>query len=260
MQRMHRQQTEDTENTINQSSGGFSLFNIQWASFATGATAIIVCALLFISFIICCWIRTKNIRRTNTRHAQLLDVLRRPSGRAESVPETDSRFPRPVSSRFPSAQPYSAPDKWLSTPTGWTSVPKAYQLPASSQYGLPQLPFPQFPRLSTTEGTSPSASVGFLAAGGIPSVSSPFPTGHAISWSSGSTASRRSIPLLTLLSPGAPELLSWPERPPVWPPLSLKPFSTILPVLNPARGHTKPPTRTLSSPQSPSTSVKRRST
>ena len=74
MQQMHRQQTEDTENTINQSSGGFSLINIQWASFTTGATAIIVCALLFFLVIVCCWIRTKNIRRTKTRHDQLLDV------------------------------------------------------------------------------------------------------------------------------------------------------------------------------------------
>ena len=83
MQRLHRQQTEDTENTINQSSGGFSLINIQWASFATGATAIIVCALLFFAVIVCCWFRTKNIRRSKRSHSQLLDVLRR---RTDSVP------------------------------------------------------------------------------------------------------------------------------------------------------------------------------
>ena len=103
-----------------------------------------MCALLFLSVIVCCWIRTKNIRRTKTRHAQLLDVLRRPPGLANPLPEPDSHLSRPGSSRPPSA-PASAPDKWLCTPTRWTSVPEAYQLPATAQYGLLQLPFPQFP-------------------------------------------------------------------------------------------------------------------
>ena len=69
----------------------FSLINIQWASFATGATAIIVCAL--IASIICFWIWTKNICRSKMSHAQLLDVLRRSSGRPEPVPDQDARFP-----------------------------------------------------------------------------------------------------------------------------------------------------------------------
>ena len=98
-----------------------------------------MCSLLFLAVIVCCWIRTKNIRRTKTRHSQLLDVLRR---RADPVPEPDFRT-SPGSAR--PAAPSSAPDRWLRTPTGWTSIPEAYQLPASSQYGLPQLPYPQFP-------------------------------------------------------------------------------------------------------------------
>ena len=126
MQRMHKQQTEDTDNTINQSAGGFSLINIQWASFATGASTIIMCALLFIAIVVCCWIRTKNIRRHKRAHSQLLDVLRRP----EPVPDSDSHA-RPGTAR-PAAPP-SAPDRWLRTPTGWTSIPEAYQLPATPQ-------------------------------------------------------------------------------------------------------------------------------
>ena len=165
---MHGQQTEATANTIIQSSGGLSLINIQWAFFTTGATAVIVCALLFVSVIICCWIRTKNIRKTETCHAQLLDVLRRPSGRAEPVSEPDPRFPRPVLSRTQSSKPSSAPDKWLRTPTGWTSVPEAYQLPASSQYWLPQLPFPLFPPVVYHGGHQPFSKCGFPGCGRDP--------------------------------------------------------------------------------------------
>ena len=65
--------------------------------------------------------------------------------------------------KFPFPQSSSPQDRWLCTPTGWTSVPEAYQLPESSQYGLLQLPYPQFSWLSTTGDTSPSASVGFRA-------------------------------------------------------------------------------------------------
>ena len=159
MQRLHKQQTEDTTNTINQSSGGFSLINIQWASFATGATTIIVCALLFFAVVVCCWIRTKNIRRYKRSHSQLLDVLR---SRSDPVPESDLRT-RPGSVK-PSA-PSSAPDKWLRTPTGWTSVPEAYQLPAASQYGLPQLPYPQFPPVVYHGGHHTFSQCGFPGCG-----------------------------------------------------------------------------------------------
>ena len=168
MQRMHRQQTKDTENTINQPSGGFSLINIQWASFATGAIAIIVCALLFISIIICCWIRTKNIRRTKTRHAQLLDVHAAPQvGLSPSLSQTRG-FPAKCHPNSRLLSPLLPRTDGSATPPGGPQC----QRPISSQCPLStdflSCPFPSFPRLSTTEGTSPSASVGFLAEGGSP--------------------------------------------------------------------------------------------
>ena len=55
--------------------------------------------------------------------------------------QTPLQNPTRTSSR-PAAAPASAPDMWLRTPTGWSSVPEGYQLPASSQYGLPQRPTP----------------------------------------------------------------------------------------------------------------------
>ena len=78
MQQMHRLQTEETKNLINQSAGGFSLINIQWASFATGATAIIVCAMVFLAVLLCCWICSRNIRQSR-------DSSPRPRGASPAV-------------------------------------------------------------------------------------------------------------------------------------------------------------------------------
>ena len=178
---------------------------------------IIVCALLFLSVIVCCWIRTKNIGRTKTRHAQLLDVLRCPPG---PDPEPDSRTPCPGSAR-PTAAPASAPDKWLRTPTGWTSVPEAYQLPVTSKYGLPQLPYSQFPLVVYHGGHHPFSQCGFPSR----AAKSPSPTGPGLSWSSGSRGSPSFTPRPTPSSAGLRGLLipseSPPGRVPVQPPLSL---------------------------------------
>ena len=64
----------------------------------------------------------------------------------------------------PSA-PSSVPDKWLCTPNGWTSVPEAYHLPASSQYGLPQFPYPQFPPVVYHGGHHTFSQCGFPGCG-----------------------------------------------------------------------------------------------
>ena len=78
--------------------------------------------------------------------------------------------------------------------------------------------FPRSLQLSTTEGTNPSASVGFLAAGGCPSIPSavrtPFHTGHKHNLSSGNPASLNLTPRPTLLSAGAQGLVNPSERPP----------------------------------------------
>ena len=145
MQRMHRQHTEETENSINQSAGGFLLINIQWASFATGATAIIVSAMFFLAVLLCCWIRSRNIRQSRACHGQLLDLLRSSSGRSPE-PLTKSRVapgkvepprkPGPVKP-FPASYPDSS--RWLRTPSRWTSVPQA-AIP-----GVPTRPLPWEP-------------------------------------------------------------------------------------------------------------------
>ena len=173
-------------------------------------------------------------------------------GRVEPDSEPDSRFPRPVSSKPPSAQPASAPQKLLRTPTGWTSMPEAYQLPATAQYGLPQLPFPQFSPVVYYGRHQPFSQCGFPGSPGCGrdpqypqcrQESLPYP-----SWA-----------LTTLLSAGAQGLVKPSERLPIWFPMSLW-SGTTLPVLNPVQGRAEPPTQTLSSPQSPSTSRKKRLT
>ena len=228
-------------------------------SFATGATAIIVCALLFFAVVVCCWIRTKNIRRSKRSHSQLLDVLRR---RTDPVPEPDFRA-RPGCAR-PSA-PSSAPDKWLRTPTGWTSIPEAYQIPASSQYGSHSCPTLSSRQLSTTVDTTHSANVGFLAAAGNTRVAQSFsPTIPGLNWSSGNRDSLSLIPPQTPSSAGLrgtkTTSVNLPARLPVRLPLSPRPPSdTALLVPSPAHVLAGPPTRTPLSPRLLYTSQKKAS-
>ena len=148
MQRMHRQYTEETENSMNQSAGGFSLINIQWASFATGATAIIVSDLFFLAVLLCCWIRTRNIRRSRAHHGQLLDHLHSSSGRAPNslpqsrvVPARAEPARKLVSSKPPLSSSYPEAARWMRTPTSWTSVPEAY---APDDRQFPRLPYLEF--------------------------------------------------------------------------------------------------------------------
>ena len=166
MQRMHRQHTEDTENTINQSSGGFSLINIQWAS-------IIVCALLFLSVMVCCLIPTKNIRRTKSRHTQLLDVLRRSQVGLSLTQSQTPGFPDQCrQSPLQHNQPLPL-KSCCALPLGGRPCPRPTNFQPLPSMGFLSCLSPSSLRLSTMEDISPSASVGFLgllAAGGIPNI------------------------------------------------------------------------------------------
>ena len=81
LDRLHREQiAEEMQikselNTIRQNAGGFSLVNVQWASFATGASAIFVVAIIALAVIICCWLRAKGLCRSKHRHRQLLSTI-----------------------------------------------------------------------------------------------------------------------------------------------------------------------------------------
>ena len=125
---MHHKQTEEREKT--------PTTNLP--------AAIIVCALFFLAVIVCCWIRTKNIRRgSKSRHFPALGHVALqafPCPRLSRVIRLQSRasellgyrvtWPIICSLCFPLLT-------WLCTPTGWTSVPEVYQLPAASQLQLP---------------------------------------------------------------------------------------------------------------------------
>ena len=102
------------------------------------------------------------------------------SGRPEPVPDQDARFPWP---KFPFPQSSALQDRWLRTPTGWNSVPEAYQLPESSQYGPRQLPYPQLPPVVYYGGHQPFSQCGFPGCGrdpgvpGTPTILGPCPAG-----------------------------------------------------------------------------------
>ena len=81
LDRLHREQIEEEmqieneSNTIRQNAGGFLLVNVQWASFATGASAIFVVAIIALAIFVCCWLRAKEQRRSKHRHRQLLSTI-----------------------------------------------------------------------------------------------------------------------------------------------------------------------------------------
>ena len=64
-----------TENSINQSNSGVSLFNFQWASFASRASAFGVVALICASIILCCLWKAKAGRRRRKNQEQLLKTI-----------------------------------------------------------------------------------------------------------------------------------------------------------------------------------------
>ena len=170
----------------------------------------------------------------------------------------------PSQTRMPSFPGPSLPFPSLPLPrTGGSALPPGglpCQKPISVQsppsMGFPSSPIHSFPWLSTTVDTSPTASVGFLAAGGIPSTGTPR---HTVpSWNSGSPASPRLTPYRTPSSV-APELAHLPVRPLVSPWLRHRRFGTVQPALSRVPGRAKPPTRIPSSLQLPSTSPKKRS-
>lgn len=85
LDRLHREQIaeemqiESESNTIRQNSGEFSLVNVQWASFATGVSAIFVVAIIALAVLVCCWLRAKGQRLRKHHHRQLLSTSLRPS-------------------------------------------------------------------------------------------------------------------------------------------------------------------------------------
>ena len=126
---------ESETNNIQQNAGGFSLVNVQWASFGTGVSAIFVIAIIALAVIICCWLRAKGQRRSKHRHSQLLSAVT-----SAIVPDPpSSRSHRPERPETPEVSAFEAA-KWFRTPSGWASVPGAY-LPSPGVVP-PQLPFP----------------------------------------------------------------------------------------------------------------------
>ena len=117
---------------------GVSLVNFQWATFATGASALGVVALICGAFIICCLWKAKSGRRMHKNQERLLaaiSTISSPTG-GSSPP---GRPPVPTTNPAPIAGA-----DWIRTPSGWTSVPTSY---VNGPSGLPRLPFPQFPPL-----------------------------------------------------------------------------------------------------------------
>ena len=134
MAKLYRDHTH--ENSINQSNSGVSLLNFQWASFASGASALGVVALICASIILCCLWKAKAGRRRLKNQERLLKAI--------SSPANECSFTAPRTSVSTTAPAPIAGSGWIRTPTGWTSIPSSYGAGSS---GVPRLPYPQFPPL-----------------------------------------------------------------------------------------------------------------
>ena len=92
---MHREQIakemqiKSESNAIRQNAGEFSLINVQWASFTTGASAIFVVAIIALAVLACCWLRAKGQCQSKHRHHSSCPPSLQPSPRVplqETVP------------------------------------------------------------------------------------------------------------------------------------------------------------------------------
>ena len=127
---------EQETSNIRQNAGGFSLVNVQWASFATGASAIFVVAIIVVAVIICCWLRAKGQRPSKHLNSQLLSALT--SAIVPGPPSSCSCSERPESSDVTAAEAA----KWIPTPSGWAIPGASWPSPGVMSA---QLPFSQFP-------------------------------------------------------------------------------------------------------------------
>ena len=78
---------------------------------------------------------------------KLLQLLRSSGGPRVSPGKKDT--PRVCNPSQSAAMSYPDPCRWMRTPSGWTSVPKAY-VPDNRQF--PRLPYPEFPPILYHEG------------------------------------------------------------------------------------------------------------
>ena len=144
--------------TINQHLDGFSIVNLQWASFASGATVIIPVAIVGVLVTLCCYFRARNDRRSKERHHQLIETIsgwvlprRKPSSRAHPLSSWIRCRPTWCSATTVRVRVVSDAQ--------WRLVRGTCQPPSHSQHALPailaaaggqvhgiqQLPFPGFP-------------------------------------------------------------------------------------------------------------------
>ena len=153
----------DTSNdkVISQNNSGYSLINVQWASFGIGIASIFVilltCALCGLWF----YCRRRNSTVKASRHVELLSALREDAsaGKADSTPAI-------------SAPPPALPEhQWYRTPHGWCSVPVAglptFRPPAIHGPGPIQHRYPSWgaedwsPRITEIDLDLPSSTATF---------------------------------------------------------------------------------------------------
>ena len=126
--------------------------------------------MFFLAVLLCCWIRSCNIRQSRASPGKLLYLLRSSSGRSpDPLPETRvvSGRAEPARKTVPSkplSPPYPDATRWIRTPSSWTSVPEAY---APDDRQFPRLPYSEFPPVlyHGSHFKLPSVQFGFTGCG-----------------------------------------------------------------------------------------------
>ena len=140
---------ESADQTINQSSDGFTIVNLQWGSFASGATVIIAIAIIGVLVTVCCYFKAKTGRR---RDRQVLESFSCRVSRASHSGQRQGGFSIPLTLQGEGGPPALANSHWVCTAYGgWTSLPPSW-LPHSGAYpgvflagDVQEVPFPQYP-------------------------------------------------------------------------------------------------------------------
>ena len=189
MQRMHQQQTEDTENTINQSAGGFSSGSPSPQG-QRPSLSVPLCSSL-----------GSSAAGYGPRISASPRGAMPSSWTCSAAPQVGLNLSLTKTLGFPDQCPprsrlLSPPLPRIdgsALPPGGLPCQRPISFQSPPNIVSPSSPIRSFPRLSTTVDTSPSASVGFLAAGGVPSTGSPYHTGAVPSSNSRNPVSLRLI-------------------------------------------------------------------
>jgi hypothetical protein len=144
---------------ITQSSDGFALVNLHWASFGTGLGVFIGCTLILILLGYCFWSRRRSSDARDRNHAQLMEALSKPPQPQQQSQPLISEAPPSYAASYAANPPsVSIPTQggFVRTPMGFSHVPPVF--PSSSTYESTRPPRQWISKRSSGDLPDPSCA------------------------------------------------------------------------------------------------------